>query len=175
MARMDAEAGKAGKRDGGVSWTRRGITFVVMVVVLWIMFLTLTGRVASYRAASNSMEPAIHTGETWLMEPPSGGEYRVGDIVVFDHADNASRRLAKRIVAIGPAEVSLKKGHLYVDGQASPPPQGNEEPVDLPDATWQVTRGEVFVAGDNRKDSLDSRDYGPISMSALRGVLVHKL
>ena len=47
--------------------------------------------------------------------------------------------------------------------------------LDLPDRSWRLQPGQIFVAGDNRSVSLDSRSYGPVYLKDLRGEIVYRV
>ena len=81
--------------------------------------------------------------------------------------------MVKRVVALGGQTVALEDGELLVDGVAPYEPQ-----VDLKGIDWMyfgpvtVPAGAVFVMGDNRFESIDSRTYGAIPLDDLMGRVV---
>jgi signal peptidase I len=163
------------RRRAGVSMTRNLIGLAILGVAAWGYYLVHKGRIASFKVVSGSMEPTIRIGDVWLMEPVGPEGFRVGDIVVFHNPRDPDRTVVKRIVAVAPGRVELRKGLLFVDGRPSPPPTGADEPIDVPDNAWGLQTGEAFAAGDNRAISQDSRAYGPIRLADVKGVLARRL
>lgn len=149
--------------------TRNVIGVIVAVAVLYALWLVQTNRVGYYQVTSGSMEPTLKVGSRYVMSRPDS--YRVGDIIVFKEPGQQARSglFTKRIVAIGPANVELKSGQLYVDGKRNDPPQGPAAPVKIPNKSWKLAAGQYFICGDNRVQSYDSRDYGPIERSQIKG------
>ena len=103
------------------------------------------------------------------------GSYAVGDIITFDNPDNPEVTLIKRIVADEGQTVSLKDGHVYVDGQlastdsfAHGMTEQLSSSVSFP---LTVPKGCVFVMGDNRESSGDSRVFGPVSKDTISSVV----
>jgi signal peptidase I len=92
----------------------------------------------------------------------------VGDLAVLEAPTGDV--MAKRIVALGGQRVEIRDGVLFVDHH-----RRNERYVDhaMVDGLFfgpeRVPPGDVFVLGDNRGDSEDSRDYGPIPRDRLIG------
>jgi signal peptidase I len=103
---------------------------------------------------------------------PRWGGVDVGDVVVFTSPDDGADTV-KRVVALGGQTVSLDDAVLHVDGVAVDEPQ-----VDLSriDGTWfgpvTVPDGSVFVMGDSRGVSIDSRTYGAVPLDDIEGRVV---
>ncbi len=93
----------------------------------------------------------------------------VGDVVVTD--DPAGLRIVKRVVAAGPATVTIAAGEVAVDGEALAEPWCVDG---TPGAgTWRLAAGELFLLSDARHRTLaDSRTWGPRHRSELVGVVV---
>lgn len=122
----------------------------------------------------NSMAPAVKNGELFFslrihtfLFPPKRGEI----IVVNDGQGLA----VKRIIGLPGETIRMQWGSVYVNDQKL------EEPYLAPNVStwgWVKTKrvtlgpGKYFVMGDNRKHSLDSRTYGPISRQQILGKVV---
>lgn len=126
---------------------------------------------------SASMEPAVRSGATVLVDRVG---WRLtgldaGDVVVFASPQDGARTL-KRVVAVGGQQVAIRDAVLHVDGR-----RVDEPGVDLSrvDGLWfgpvQVPPGTVFVLGDARAGSIDSRVFGAVPLDAVRGRVVWPL
>jgi signal peptidase I len=124
--------------------------------------------------SSPSMEPTLPVGSTVLVDKltPRWRGVGVGDVVVFTSPDDGADTV-KRVVAVGGQTVALEDAVLHVDGVAVDEPQ-----VDLSriDGTWfgpvTVPDGSVFVLGDSRGVSIDSRTYGAVPLDDIEGRVV---
>lgn len=91
------------------------------------------------------------------------------DLVSFLSPTPSHAVYLKRVVAVAGDSVEMRNGRLYVNGIAvveSYAPRSRREPTLVPRC---LRRGEIFVLGDNRDNSEDSRDFGPIPVSAVIG------
>jgi signal peptidase I len=117
-----------------------------------------------------SMEPTIHDGDRILLNRLSYHfrEPEVGDIVVFPSPVDDDT-LVKRIVAVAGDKVAVRDGDLFVNGVAMDEPYLLDQDFtgDFPEA--RVPEGQVFVMGDNRDNSGDSRLFGPIEIDSIVG------
>jgi signal peptidase I len=127
---------------------------------------------------SPSMEPTLDVGDRVLVNKLSYKFHDVnrGDVVVFDRPSGAStgengeiKDLIKRVIAVEGDTIEAKEGNVFVNGE-----QIDEDylepgtPTDnLPLTT--IPEGQVFVMGDNRTNSEDSRIFGPIDEDAIVG------
>ena len=178
---QDAEPGKGGKK---ASPGRTILEYVVLAVVaIAVALLIQAFLVKPYRIPSESMEDTLLIGDrvlvdriSWRFSDPSRQ-----DIVVF-HPPFIGPVLIKRVVGMPGDEISLKDGAVYVNGDRLDEPYvrtaGGEavptEPFDngLPWSLQQpytVPDGNYFVMGDNRTDSGDSREFGPVPRGQLVG------
>ncbi len=167
----------AEQQEGG--FFRSLVEFVIMLaVVLGAAFLLRTYVVAPYEIPSSSMEPTIMVGDKVFSEKISyySGDVRPGDIVTFQDPEVASRTLIKRCIATAGQTVDLADGVVYVDGepQADVYAQGLSYPltpavgveVEYP---YTVPEGCIWVMGDNRENSQDSRYFGAVPESSVSG------
>jgi signal peptidase I len=118
-----------------------------------------------------SMRPTLEEGDRILLNRLS---YRFraearGDIVVFRSPVNEGEDLVKRIVAVAQDRVKITGGKLYVNGVAQDEPYLLEQDFSGEMAEITVPDGHVFVMGDNRNNSGDSRLFGPISTDSIIG------
>jgi signal peptidase I len=123
---------------------------------------------------TGSMVPTIGIGDYVLAEKLSyrfGGAPHPGDIVVFDDPNKEHPQLIKRVIAVAGQTVDVRDDHVYVNGTALPEPYVHGEPTTPGTVTTPlvVPSGHVWLMGDNRPNSGDSRYFGPQPVSAIHG------
>ncbi|WP_236827999.1 MULTISPECIES: signal peptidase I [unclassified Blastococcus] len=161
-------APRAARRERSSLLVRLGAGFLVCLVlsVLGLFPVQLV------RVSSGSMAPSIDAGDLALVLrwPVSVERW---DVVVADPLQPGTAPLVKRVVALGGESVAVEDGVLVVDGTAVCEPWS--DPARL-DGVWfgpvRVPDGSVFLLGDEREGSVDSRVFGPVDESRLRGVVL---
>jgi len=124
----------------------------------------------------HSMQNTLANHERLLVDrlSPEFAPLRDGEIVVFQPPLKTREDFVKRIVATGGQTVALSDGGLYVDGQPVAQPYLLRHGASTRDhctmSPLRVPQGEIYVLGDNRANSEDSRIFGPVRLSAVRGV-----
>ena len=143
---------------------------VILVAAFAIAMLVQFFLVKPFTISQISMEPTLMNGERVLVNRVTFHfrEPRRGDIVVF-HSTAESEDLVKRVVGVAGDRIEVKAGALYVNGVRQAEPYLNEQDIQGVFAETTVPQCAVFVMGDNRNDSLDSRVFGAISKSAIIG------
>ena len=142
-------------------------TIVPAIIIALLINLFLA---QATRVYGQSMEPNLHTDQRLVIEKVS---YRFrspqrGDIVVLKIRENSEELLIKRVIGLPGETIEVKDGHVFIDGQMleepylSQPTRGHYGPTTVPPAY-------VFVLGDNRGASNDSRSFGAIPMQNLVG------
>jgi len=119
-----------------------------------------------------SMEPTLRPGDYVLMEKitPHLGLLRPGQIVVLA-AETPSALIVKRIVALGGDQVQMRAGEVLVNGE--PGPAEDRTTPDYYDwGPTVVPEGQLFVLGDNRPRSDDSKDFGPVPAANVKGHVI---
>ena len=96
-----------------------------------------------------------------------------GDIIVFRYPKDPSETFLKRVAAMGGDRLEIRNGVLYVNSQPVLEPYAvHHAPVHSPEESWGPTvvpEGKLFVMGDNRDNSSDSRDWGFVPVSNVIG------
>jgi signal peptidase I len=117
-----------------------------------------------------SMQPTLKSGE-WIivnrLTYTFGAPHR-GDVVVFLPPTHATTDdLIKRIIGLPGETLEIRGGRVYVDGEELEEPyiQG----ATVRDGRWDLEADQLFVMGDNRELSLDSRSFGPIALGTVVG------
>lgn len=114
------------------------------------------------------MEPTLQNGNALLLK--KWGVPQKGDIVTA-YIDELDYTVVKRILAAEGDTVNIDESGLYVNGKwAAESVNNGQNNID-----FRVSVNEYFLIGDNIADSLDSRSFGCVGRSAIRGILIKKL
>jgi signal peptidase I len=120
---------------------------------------------------SDSMAPTLVAGQRVVLDKLTLHlrDPKRGDLVAF-HAPGNGTLTLKRVVGLPGDTVAIRDGVLYVNGSAPPEPYVRHADVDsVYYGPTQVPAATVFVLGDNRGNSIDSRAFGPVAQSHLVG------
>lgn len=143
------------------------LEFVGLIVVIMAIFYILMG---ISTVQGNSMYPTLHNGEKVIYNRRNS-DYKVGDVIVLKRPDG--EEFVKRIVAVAGDTVNIQNGKLYVNGEEAKlnGPIGETKPSDKSNVKYPVTveDNQVFVMGDNREVSEDSRMFGAVSLDDVKG------
>ncbi|MFH1679485.1 MAG: signal peptidase I [Candidatus Eisenbacteria bacterium] len=161
-------------------WARlKDLAFIVFSVLFLRTFV-----VQAYQIPSGSMEETLLVGDflianKFIYGPPIPfTEYKIkgrsphrGEIVIF-RSPTDDKDYIKRVVALPGEEIEIRDNRVFIDGGAidegyvllkgPPPSQADFGPLTVPE-------GHVFVLGDSRNQSYDSRFWGPLDQRLLRG------
>ena len=162
---------------------------------LWAVALTFVLRafvIQAFRIPSESMVPTLLKGDflfvnkfeygpkipfTHLRLPGIRGPRR-GDVIVFQYPRNPHQDFIKRCIATGGQTIEVHDKQVIVDGDTlrepytifsdpSVRPAGFEPRDNF--GPYTVPKGDLFMMGDNRDNSNDSRFWGPVKMDLVRG------
>jgi signal peptidase I len=149
------------------------VTTVVLAVVLYVVIQTFV--VQTYRVEMESMEPTLDQGQYLLIDKltPRFDSYSRGDIVVLHPPDSEADAVPfiKRVIGVGGDHIDIHDGSVFVDGKKLGEPYvfpGNQT-VPAGDSTWTVPTGSLFVLGDHREASQDSRFFGLVRVDEVIG------
>ncbi|MBO8126259.1 MAG: signal peptidase I [Firmicutes bacterium] len=129
---------------------------IVIAVLLAMFIMTFIGR--SYVVDGSSMVPTLHNGERLLVDKLTYrfSEPKRGDIIVFKFPANPKYRYIKRVIGIPGDKIMIENGSVYLNGVRLEEPYVSE-PVKERFGPFEVPEDRVFVLGDNRNNSQDSR------------------
>lgn len=167
---------------------------VLIIAPLIAIFLTMFV-FQSYQVDGPSMETTLHNNDrlivwklprTWARITHHTYVPKRGDVVVFtdprlgQFGQDPEKQLIKRIIGLPGDKVVVSGGVVTIYNTKNPNgfqpdktlPYGKVIPTTMVDGEWTITTGHVFVMGDNRGNSLDSRLFGPVDASNIIGKLI---
>lgn len=165
----DPTPDRTGSRPSG--WLLRGLREIgetVIPAVVIALFINLFLAQAT-QVLGQSMEPTLHSAQRVVIEKVTYRFHgpRRGDVVVIDSPEQ-SEMLIKRVVGLPGETFEVRNGQVYINGE-------------LLEENWSVRQGgggygprvvpplHVFVLGDNRAASNDSRTFGPVPIENIVG------
>jgi signal peptidase I len=145
------------------------VTTVGLAVVLYLVITTFV--VQTFRVEQRSMIDTLHEGEHLLIDKisPRFDDYSRGDIIVFHpNGETEQTPFIKRVIGVAGERVEIRDGAVWIDGTRidesaythADPLTGDNEPTlaKRGESAWDVPEGSLFVLGDHRMGSTDSRD-----------------
>lgn len=165
---------------------RENIEAILIAIVIALFIRTFV--VQAFKIPSGSMLETLQIGDQILVNkfiygvkiPFTGGKVLIpfkepekGDIVVFEYPEDPSKDFIKRVVAVEDDTVSIVDKQLYVNGKPvadEPYAQYSTLPTHADNMKQIVVpEDKLFVMGDNRDNSHDSRFWGFVDLSAVKG------
>ena len=158
------------------------VEIVVTAVILALIVRALI--IQSYHIPSGSMEDTLLKGDFLFankfiygakvpfvnLRLPKVRDPKPGDIVIFKWPGDQKTDYIKRCIALEGQTVELKGTHLFINGVEKPESYPKYIYGGRSDfGPYTVPKGHIFVFGDNRDDSSDSRYWGPLDKKLLRG------
>lgn len=151
-------------------WARCLVSAVVGVVLLFVFVVRMIG------VSGISMQDTLYSGDRLLMLNSLFCNFEQGDIVVVNaYNSDLDNTIIKRIIAVGgqTVDIDFGSGIVFVDGEPLDEPYVKELTYTTDGTQFPLTlkEDEVFVMGDNRNRSTDSRStqLGPVKMDYLQG------
>jgi signal peptidase I len=159
-------------------------------VALLLALVIRTFVVQAFKIPSGSMLPTLQIGDHILVNKfiygprlevpltqwslgqlPGFREPRAGDVVVFIYPKERDKDFIKRIVAVAGQTVEARGNTVLIDGNKVEDAHAHYEKRDHVDfGPYTVPAGHVFVMGDNRDESYDSRFWGPVPIQDIKGL-----
>jgi signal peptidase I len=155
-------------------------TLVLTLLIFWVIQSFVA---QPYRVEQQSMETTLEPDQYVLVDKltPRWDTYKRGDIVVFTpppdwQSGSAVTPYIKRVIGIGGDNIEIHDGKVFVNDIALVEPyvfQEDGKPQQTEDvlqtAHWAVPEGELFLMGDHRGSSADSREFGTVAVDKVIG------
>jgi signal peptidase I len=158
------------------SGARRILLEIIETIVLaLVLFMAINFLTARIRVDGSSMEPNFHDGDYVIVNRMAYrfGDIQRGDVIVFPYPLHEEDDYIKRVIGLPGDHVAVYSGIVYVNGEALSEPYIMEKPnTDLAEVI--VPDGYVYVMGDNRNASSDSRSWGPLQIEKIIGKAVFR-
>lgn len=153
------------------------LEYLQIIIIGIILSLLVRTYIAEARwIPSESMLPTLKVGDRLIVDKISYeikgiNGIKTGDIIVFNPPPSANIKkeaLIKRVIGLPGETISIKNGTVYINGMPFNEPYIMEKPrQDF--QPYLVPENTVFVMGDNRNDSFDSRFWGPLPIQNIIG------
>lgn len=191
--------GEGGRKKGN-GWREFGAFLGILGIAACLAFVLIAFVFRSYAVDGPSMETTLQNGDKLIIwKVPrtiariSGNQYVPGrgDVIIFDQVDltacgqSEERQLIKRVIGLPGDRVVVKNGSITVYNKEHPDgyqPDKNlayNKDSHIPYTSGNIDevldKNELFVSGDNRPNSCDSRAFGPIRTDQVVGKLVIRL
>jgi len=152
------------------------ITIALLAAVLIRMFI-----ISAYHVSSGSMEDTLREGDYIFVYKLAyqSSSPKAGDVIVFQNPVEPTKDYIKRVVAVGGQTVEIVDKVVLVNGAVAPIPgesKNTDQRVMAAELSprdnfgpFTVPQGQYFVMGDNRDDSQDSRFWGCVDKSYIKG------
>lgn len=141
-----------------------------IAIALLVAFLIRNFLFQPYRVQMGSMLPTLKENNLIIVNKITYrfNDPKRGDIVVFRPPNGSKVFYVKRIVALPGETIEIRNGEILINGI---PIQEDYISIETPGVYGPLTlsKDEYFVMGDHRNNSLDSREFGPISKESIIG------
>lgn len=141
------------------------LRLLIAMAIVAIVQLACGQQSTRVRQTGYSMEPNFQDGDMFRLEIIPLADLQRGDLIVVEHD---GKLLLKRLIGLPNEMVAIHDGIVYINGSAL------EEPYDVVPAPYrrdkiQLDNDSYFILGDNRPDSIDSHQLGPVKGDAIKG------
>jgi signal peptidase I len=155
-------------------WISLAVGLVLLCMLCACNLLLLRLVFAPTRLEGQSMEPALHSGELLWMNTWAYRQHLParGDVIIFLVPVPDGGLSFKRVIGLPGEEVAILDGAVLIDGTPLAEPYIDVPTLPGKQASVKLSDREVFVLGDNRNHSTDSRTFGPLPLDNIVGKAV---
>jgi signal peptidase I len=145
------------------------VDIIETLVLSALLFAAINVISARIRVDGQSMLPTLNTGEFVIVNKLAYkvGSPKYGDIIVFHFPRDPEQEYIKRVIGLPGDQVVIAQKQVQVNGVLLEEPYIADPP--LYEANWTVPDDSLFVLGDNRNNSSDSHNWGPVPMDYVVG------
>lgn len=170
------QEGDEDERLSSMGKTIKEYAFSIVACVIVAIFIR-NYVIARADVDGESMYPTLRDNDVVFVEKISTlwDKYSRGSIVIFETHNAKNDIYIKRVIAVAGEEVEIRGGKVYVNGESLREeylPEGTStkpERFMMENRIFKVPEGYVFVMGDNRGNSVDSRSFGPVKLNDIKG------
>jgi signal peptidase I len=155
------------KKRRSVVW--EWVETIVIALILALILRTFV--VQPYEVHLSSMVPTLMEGDFILVSKLAYklGTAQRGDVVVFIPPNGSDRDYVKRVIGLPGETIDIQDGLVKINGTPLVEPYAKGQTTGGRYNHLEIPQGTVFCMGDNRLNSSDSRNFGPVSISSLEG------
>ncbi len=160
------------EKDSSLKDILRGLVIGLVAILLIAIFIK------PIIVQGSSMEPTINDKDYLLISRQAYkiGEPERGDVVVFPHHQGTEDALyIKRVIAIPGDHLKIKNGKVYINNKLQDEEYLADGTQTSGNIDFTIPEGEIFVMGDNRGNSSDSRSFGTVSIEDVTGKVFVRL
>lgn len=161
------QTGAVPKKKRSVVW--EWVETIVIALILALVLRTFV--VQPYEVHLSSMVPTLVEGDFILVSKLAYklGTAQRGDVVVFVPPNGSDRDYVKRVIGLPGETIDIQDGQVKINGTLLVEPYAKGQTTGGRYNHLEIPQGTVFCMGDNRLNSSDSRNFGPVSISAMEG------
>ena len=151
------------------------IEFIKSLLIAGVLaFFIITFIAQSFVVKGSSMEPNFHNGERLFVNKFIYNFKNIErfDIVVFTPKINKKVKYIKRVIGLPGETISIRNNTILINGKPLKNNNKIKEKMNMNKVYFpktKIPKNHVFVMGDNRNNSLDSTEFGPISINSISG------
>lgn len=161
---------ESGEKRSGI--LRFIIDVLETLILSVILFAAINAVSARIRVDGSSMEPTLQSGEFVIVNKLTYklGIPEVGDVIVFHFPRDPEQEYIKRVIGLPGDHIVIEDGKVYVNDYLLDETYITSSPAY--ESTWDMPDDSIFVLGDNRNNSSDSHNWGPVPVNYVVGKAV---
>lgn len=169
------------KKENKSSSKSKVLEYLISIIAAFVIAFAFRQYVfARADVDGQSMQSTLHNKDVIFVEKLSlfSHNFKRGQIVIFNSHNYAEDIYVKRVIGIEGDEIELKDGKVFLNGSElkenylDPGTETNPGAFLQENQKYKVEKGQVFVLGDNRGNSVDSRTIGPVNIKDIKGHVV---